>query len=285
MNRLVKILLFAFAFSFSFARAQDTIPQSDSIEIVQDEGPLVPVDPISDSLAKFIPAYDIYKSWDTINIHPYKYDLTKISDSTNLLLCEGSVTGYCTPFMSKVNSDFGQRRRVFHYGIDIDLEKGDSVRCAFDGRVRIAKRSKSYGFVIIVRHKNGLETIYAHLSKLLVKINQEVEAGDVIALGGNTGHSTGPHLHLELRYKGEPLNPNDVIDFRKEALKSDTLIICKERFKYLAEARKMRYHTVRKGDTLSGIARRYGTTVSALCRLNGIKSKTLLRVGRKIRVR
>lgn len=279
--------LFIFAIHFFPAKAQDThsLTPERSGEIIQEEDSLVPVHIIlSDSMVKLIPAFDIYKSWDTINIHPYKFDLTKKCDSAALLLCEGSVTGFCTPFISKINSDFGQRRRIFHYGIDFHLQKGDSVQCAFDGKVRIAKRSRSYGFVVVVRHKNGLETIYAHLSKILVKINQEVISGETIALGGNTGRSTGAHLHFEMRYKGEPLNPNDVIDFQKDALKSDTLIICKERFKYLAEIRRAKYYTVRKGDSLGRIAQRYGTSISKLCKLNGIKQKSIIRPGQRLRV-
>jgi len=160
---------------------------------------------------------------------------------------------------------------------------GDEVKAAFEGVVRIAHYDGDYGRVVVIRHNNGLETLYGHLSQFKVKEGEKVEAGDVIGLGGNTGRSTGSHLHFEVRYLGEPINPNEVIDWELGYLCSDTLHLNAEHFEYLVEVRKRKYHTIRRGDTLSGIARRYGTSVGNLCRLNGIRSSTTLRIGRKIR--
>ena len=162
------------------------------------------------------------------------------------------------------------------------------MRCAFDGKVRIKKRSRTYGYVVVVRHYNGLESLYAHLSKAIVDSNQIIRAGDVIGLGGNTGRSRGPHLHFEIRYLGAPINSEDIINYQTGKLISDTLRLSKQNFQYLEEIKKLKaakYHKVRSGDSLSRIAARYHTNVTRLCRLNGISKKTVLRPGRRIRVR
>ncbi len=189
---------------------------------------------VNDSLRRY-PAYDLYCTWDTVVIHPYHFEPCTFIDTTIISLTGDFSCEYVQPRAGKVNSNFGtrgKRRKVAHFGIDIDLEKGDTVVAAFDGMIRIAKKNKSYGNVVIIRHRNGLETYYAHLSKLLVKADQWVNAGDVIGLGGNTGHSTGSHLHFEIRYKGLPLNPNDVIDFANDRLVSDTIVMTPNNFEY-----------------------------------------------------
>jgi hypothetical protein len=150
--------------------------------------------------------------------------------------------------------------------------------------VRITQYDRrGYGHVAVVRHASGLETIYGHLSKKLVAQNQPVKAGDAIGLGGNTGRSTGSHLHFEVRYRGEPFDPNYIVDFGACALRQDTLVLTKENFEYLVELRKAKWHTVRSGNTLGHIALRYHTTIHKLCELNHITRKTTLRIGRKIR--
>jgi len=229
-----------------------------------------------------VPSYETYKFWDTLDVHPYISDLTRLPD-TFLINMTDTNDYYHHPIYTKVNSDFGWRKWKYHYGIDLDLNTGDSVFSAFDGKVRIVKKSKSYGKVVVVRHNNGLETLYAHLSKINVEVNQDIKGGDVIGLGGNTGRSTGPHLHFEMRYLGGAINPNDIIDFKSGQIKSDTLTISSELYSYLHDVRKVRYHVVRKGDTLGHIARKYGTSVSRLCKLNNMTSKTVLRIGRRIR--
>lgn len=269
----------------------DTVPY----EIDEDE-----MADFNDSLILF-PAYDLYCNWDTINIHSPKFDVATLKDSSYILcLYDESSCGYYHPFSGRVTSDFGPRKRRYHYGIDIDLETGDKVAAAFDGKVRIAKKSKSYGNVVVIRHSNGLETYYAHLSKINVEIGQEVFAGDNIGLGGNTGRSRGSHLHFEVRYLGQPINPNNLISFNDKKLLADTLCLNKKTFAYISDAKKValkqggkgavtykngvKVYTVRKGDTLSGIARRYGTTVSNICKKNGIKSTAILRLGQKLKV-
>jgi hypothetical protein len=249
----------------------------------------------NDSLISF-PAYDLYCGWDTVNVHSVKFDVATLKDtSRDILLFDENSCGYVHPFEGKITSTFGPRKKRYHYGVDIDLETGDCVAAAFDGKVRIAKKSKSYGNVIVIRHANGLETYYAHLSKINVQIGQEVYAGEVIGLGGNTGHSRGSHLHFEVRYMGQPINPAELISFDEHKLISETLTISSKTFDYLAAAKKAaaksmasrgksKIYVVKKGDTLSSIARKYGTTVSVLSKKNGIKSGVKLRLGQKVKI-
>jgi murein DD-endopeptidase MepM/ murein hydrolase activator NlpD len=188
------------------------------------------------------------------------------------------------PVENVITHDFGPERYGWHYGVDMRVAYTDTIVSAMDGVVRLTKYDKrGFGRVVVIRHAQGLETIYGHLSKAYVTANQPVKAGEPIGMGGNSGRSTGPHLHFEIRYLGEPLNPHDFMDFDHFQLKYDTLVLTRASFEYLVELRKAKYYTIKSGDTLSGIAVRYHTTVSKLCALNGISSKTILRVGRKIR--
>ena len=115
----------------------------------------------------------------------------------------------CSPLIRKLEmtSKYGMRDGRKHFGVDFRLNIGDTVCSIFCGKVRVAKLDEAYGYVLVVRHYNMSETVYAHLDKILVAVDQEVKAGQMIALGGNTGRSSGPHLHFELRYKGFPINP------------------------------------------------------------------------------
>lgn len=233
----------------------------------------------------------IFENWDSLSIHIPKTDFSNMTDTIYLPLIEEGKE-YILPHFNPVISRFGWRRYRYHYGIDTKNSTGDNIYCLFDGIVRIAKRNRTYGNVIIVRHYNGLETFYAHCSKLLVEANQEVKAGDLIALVGNTGRSTGAHLHFETRYKGAAFNPEYMIDFENEKLISDTLIITKETFNYLRSGNSSSsvsssgtdYYRIRSGDTLSTIARKHGTTVATIKRLNGLKSD-FIREGQRLRVR
>jgi murein DD-endopeptidase MepM/ murein hydrolase activator NlpD len=195
---------------------------------------------------------------------------------------------YYHPFKGKVTSRFGYRRHRFHYGIDIDLVTGDQVVSAFDGMVRVVKYDKGYGNVVVIRNDNGLETVYAHLLRAMVDTNEIVKAGDVIAFGGNTGRSTGSHLHFEVRYLGSALNPESIIDFENFKLLSDTAYLTQSNFHYLHRIKADKnatYHIVRSGDNLSRIAKRYHTSVNKLCYLNGINQNSILRIGQKVRVK
>ncbi|HKK38594.1 MAG TPA: M23 family metallopeptidase, partial [Cryomorphaceae bacterium] len=223
-----------------------------------------------------------YCSWNTDRVHPYKNDLRFMTDTVLLVLAPDSCD-FVSPYTGRKTSDFGYRRYRYHYGVDIKLYQGEEVKSAFEGVVRIAQYDGDYGKVVVVRHHNGLETLYAHLSKLNVKEGDKVEAGDVVGLGGSTGRSTGSHLHFEARYKGEPIDPNALIEWETGYLCHDTLAVNQEHFEYLVEVRKRKYHKIRSGDTLSGIARRYGTSIRNICQLNGIRSTTTLRIGKTLR--
>jgi murein DD-endopeptidase MepM/ murein hydrolase activator NlpD len=225
-----------------------------------------------------VPAALLYSSWNNNFVNPYNIDLEKKPDTTII-----DLKGYVHPIAGRITSNFGWRRWKWHYGIDLKLNVGDTLRSSFDGMVRIAKRSRSFGNFVVIRHNNGLETIYGHMARLMVSPNQSVKAGDVIGLGGNTGRSTGPHLHYEIRYMGNSINPNDIVNFDSCKLKIDTLKLCQNHFAYLTEIRKIRFHVVRSGDTLWKISRRYGVSIPELCRLNKISRKKILRLGQRIR--
>ena len=202
-----------------------------------------------------------------------------------------------------VTSRYGWRKGRMHYGIDLNLTTGDTVYSSFSGRVRYAKfNDGGYGNLVVIRHYNGLETYYAHLSKIDVFPNQLVEAGQPIGLGGNTGRSFGAHLHYEIRFYDLPINPELVVDFEKGELLDENIFIHKGLFKPVSQVNPAnqdaalaapverpvntaKYHKIRRGDTLSEIARKHRTTVSKLCKLNGMRETTILREGRTIRVR
>jgi murein DD-endopeptidase MepM/ murein hydrolase activator NlpD len=224
-------------------------------------------------------------AWDNKWINSGHFDSNKMMDTINIPIIDPLKNSkFFMPFKNYISSGFGPRRWLFHFGMDIKLQVGDSVLAMMDGLVRVVKYDrKGYGNVVVIRHAQGLETIYGHLSKVLVISNQKVRAGELIGLGGNTGRSTGSHLHFETRYHGEPFDPNYFIDFENYKLKRDTLMLTRANFEYLVDIRKAKFYTVRKGDTLGHIARRCHTSVKTLCALNRISGKTLLRPGRSLR--
>ncbi len=170
------------------------------------------------------PAREYYGDrWNTEHVRINSDPAPSGTVTLNLLPAETS--NFVMPFCGKILSEFGPRSGRMHTGIDIKLEKEDPVYCAFDGMVRLAKDYGSYGKVVVVRHANGLETLYSHLNSIAVKLNQRVRAGDRIGGGGKTGHAQGEHLHFETRFKGEPFNPRLVVDFEKCRLKSETLAL------------------------------------------------------------
>ena len=275
------------SFPLDYTICSDTISKvtPDTVPYVVEEDELE-----TDSLS-FFPAESLYCLWDTVNIHSPKFNFKELNESEReLTLCNQQSCGYVHPFLGNVTSSFGPRKRKFHYGMDIDLETGDQVVAAFDGKVRIAKKSSSYGNVIVIRHANGLETYYAHLSKINVEVDQNVYAGQAIGLGGNTGRSRGSHLHFEVRYLGQPINPTEMISFDERKLIADTFCLSKKTFNYYDDVYKMAHkstkhkiHVVKKGDTLSSIAKKYGTNVKSLAQKNKLKAKSTLRPGQKLK--
>ncbi|MDN5204907.1 M23 family metallopeptidase [Fulvivirgaceae bacterium BMA10] len=246
---------------------------------------------VSEELAvggDWIESHDYYMIWDSKKVNPYKFDGAKLKDTIDITL-EDHIAGYqwMVPITeTKINSAFGFRRYRWHYGIDLKLNRGDTVRATADGVVRMAQYDRwGYGHYVVLRHKNGLETLYGHFTRRLVRVGQEVKAGTPIGLGGSTGRSTGNHLHFEVRYKGHAVNPIEIFDFEKDSLLRTTYELTPKSFEYIKEASKRIYHRIRRGDTLSRISRRYGVSINTLCRLNGIRRSTILRIGRRLRVR
>ena len=224
------------------------------------------------------PAYGLYPEWS--NAYAHRYTNVTLPDSFRIDLSE-----FCMPTThTKITSKFGPRRRRMHYGIDVKVYIGDTIRAAFAGKVRVVKnqgRRTGYGKYVIIRHDNGLETVYGHLSKQLVSENQYVEAGEVNGLGGNTGRSSGSHLHFETRFLGQAINPAFMFDFEKQDIVADSYLFVKKGIRRTgtAIASGMEYYKVRRGDSLSRISKKTGVSVKTLCKLNGITTKTTLRVG------
>ena len=231
----------------------------------------------------------ILEGFDTMAIHLPKLDASTLSEPIMLELPKFS---WPTPVTARTSSHFGPRRRRFHYGLDLAQPTGEPIYAAFDGVVRISKRNKSYGNLVIIHHANGLETYYAHLSKRQVSAGDHVKSGDIIGLCGNTGRSFGSHLHFEIRYMGNAMNPEDVLDCSTHDLVSHTLTLTSDSFRKVSKSGKgvsgsgatNGWYRVRQGDTLEKIARRNGTTVKRLCQLNGISQNKTLRVGERLKV-
>ena len=258
------------------------------------------------------PEFDIYtEGWDSRLVNCYAgvdVPQTAVIDVSNFHM----------PHPGYITSPYGYRRRFrrMHKGVDLKLNIGDTVRAAFDGRVRVKNfERRGYGNYLVVRHTNDLETVYGHLSAFLVEPGQYVKAGDPIALGGNTGRSTGPHLHFETRYMGYAINPCAIFDFANQTTHTDTYTFDKRTYqearnydpaantqyaqRYMRENPPRPYsrrnhgnnndapatYRVRRGDSLSRIASRHGTTVNRLCRLNGITTTTKLQIGQRLRLR
>ena len=220
------------------------------------------------------PASFLYPEWSNQYVH--KFDDVPFPDSLVILMKD-----FCMPTDStRITDKYGYRprRTRVHYGLDIKVLTGDTIKSAFDGKVRISRyERRGYGHYLVIRHPNGLETVYAHLSKKLVKENQIVRAGEPIGLGGNTGRSTGSHLHFETRILGKPINPAFMFNFPEQCAETDVYV-------YRKADNKEVYYKVKSGDTLTRIAAKNETSVSSICKLNGISRNTILRVGQTLRV-
>lgn len=255
----------------------------------------------ADSLKK-LPAHAQYLSWDNQNIWHQKRTIQFPLDSIIFQLVSEECDFAFPTEMGRQTSPFGPRWGRMHSGLDLDLETGDPVVSAFEGLVRISQWSDSYGNVVVVRHLNGLETLYGHLNERKVLSGQYVQAGDLLGLGGNTGRSYGAHLHWEVRYLGQAFDPAYLVIPSKRALKSPTFSLTQKKIDQPLVVRvapkaseepktgstnttTKKTYTVKKGDTLGSIARKNGTTVDKLCKLNGLKTSSVLKVGQKLRVK
>ncbi|WP_314786099.1 M23 family metallopeptidase [Segatella buccae] len=255
------------------------------------------------------PAAQLYDDWS----NRYAHRATQVPDSFRI-----DLRHFCMPTPSRVvTSNFGSRWGRQHKGLDIKVYIGDTIRAAFSGKVRVVKyEGGGYGKYIVIRHNNGLETIYGHLSKQLVAEDQTVRAGEPIGLGGNTGRSTGSHLHFETRLCGVALNPALMFDFRNQDVVSDFYVYIKSNYEHeSAEATRlrgkvgnggynrdevqgelannsnanfdssadMRYHKVKSGETLASIAEKRGVTIDTICKLNHITKGKAVRPGQILR--
>lgn len=287
MKLLIMLLLPVFIFPF-FPYAQrntdaiiDTLETSKGTailyknftwEYLQDEPVLMSMEDDSTGLFN--------AQW--INDQIFAYRLKPDSVRDTVLVLTSADRKFTLPIYGKLFRGF----TYSHKGLDIKLNKGDTVKAAFDGVVRYAKYNRGgFGNLIIVRHYNGLETYYGHLTKILVKVNEMVRSGDEIGLGGSTGRSRGPHLHFEVRYKDIPVDPLRMIDFDHEKLISNSFPVVKQVFypnNFTANAQVIR---IKSGDTIGKLAKKYGTSVKEICAMNKIKPTTTLKIGRSIRVR
>ncbi|MGL4412146.1 MAG: peptidoglycan DD-metalloendopeptidase family protein [Bacteroidales bacterium] len=250
-------------------------------------------------------ANELYEeTWSSTFVNPYGKNIS-LPDSIRL-----NCTEWAIPHFGHITSKFGPRRRRYHYGIDLKVQTGDPIYAAFDGKVRIVASAKGgYGKYIVLRHDNGLETVYAHLSEHAVVREQTVMAGDLIGYGGNTGRSTGSHLHFETRILGVPVDPLEIFDFQNKVAHRDIFTFYTRRGRQsstpygisFAQTKQsvrnsnvksttsthssgLATHKVKQGDTLGAIARRHGTTVNNLCKLNNIKPTSTLRLGQTLRI-
>lgn len=247
------------------------------------------------------PELDIYtEGWNSKAVNPFKE--SEVPDSKLI-----DVTGYFMPVPGQVTSNYGYRARFgrMHKGIDLAIKSNDTIYAAFDGKVRLtAYEAKGYGNYVILRHPNGLETVYGHLNKHLVKPDDVVKAGDPIGLGGSTGRSTGPHLHFETRFMGYAINPSAIFDFANQTTHTDEYLFDKKTYtkarnyapaQNLAKAEKenpyraanaeKNVYTVRKGDTLSSIARSYGVSATTLRKINNMGSSDVIKVGQVLKLK
>lgn len=260
-------------------------------------------------------------------------DLYEYGWNSNMVNCYGNmqvpdhavidVRNFSMPHPGYLTSPYGWRERFkrMHKGVDLHANIGDTIRAAFDGRVRITNyEAKGYGNYVVLRHYNDLETVYGHMTRIIVKPGQEVKAGDAIGLAGSTGRSTGPHLHFETRYMGYAINPAAIFDFANQTTHTDTYTFDKRTYQdarnfspqananYAAQynqanprraannassasgskgktSSQSKYVTVKKGDSLARIANNNNTTVDKICKLNGVTTKTKIQPGQKLRVR
>ncbi len=290
-----------------------------AIDTLDTANPLVKLVLYSDNTWKYVKDGNLLKqedyftkNWNNQAMDPYGVDFKSLPDKVTLWLVDNP-TDFCCPNQVKVFSKFGYRHKRRHQGCDLPLKTGDPVRAAFAGKVRISDWSRGYGNLIVIRHENGLETAYGHLSARNVKEGDWVSAGDIIGLGGSTGRSSGPHLHFETRYMGYAFDPEWLIDFETGTLRSGVFTLNKRYLnensnyvpeseqeeedillaevedreaeaKQAAEQAARQFHTIKSGDTLGALAVRYHTTVRQLCAWNGIKQTTTLRIGQRLRV-
>ena len=251
--------------------------------------------------------------WETTSVNPYQKPVEKLPDAWSIWLVDSLSQFHC-PYKGSIwpGGKYGPRKNRRHQGVDLPLTVGTPIYATFPGKVRVSRYSESgYGHYVVIRHENGLETFYAHLSEKNVAVGDWVNAGQVIGLGGSTGRSTGPHLHYEVRYQGFSFDPEWIVDFKKGTLRQRLFVLKKKYFGVnhadpqnfedeVPEEKKNEaakpattptsssgavYHVIVSGDTLYALAVRNNTSVASICRLNNITENTVLQLGQKLRIK
>ena len=201
-------------------------------------------------------------------------------------LCVLDMTTSIIPTESRrIAGHYGPRKHRMHRGVDLGLCHGEdrTIVAAFAGKVvkvRNQGRRKGYGRYVILDHGNGLTTLYAHLERWKVKVGDELQAGDTIGVGGNSGRSFGAHLHFEMRYNGIYINPETVYDFAEGTFRDISVTLDTDKLQeieaaYQKEIGKSKFYKVRRGDCLGKIAHKYGTSIEHIKRLNNLKSDNI----------
>lgn len=235
------------------------------------------------------PEIDIYtEGWNSKRVNPFSE--ASVPNSANI-----DIRGFVFPSKSnRLTSPYGYRAKFkrMHKGVDIGIKMNDTIYAAFDGKVRLTNfEARGYGNYVILRHPNGLETVYGHLNKFLVKPDQTVRAGQPIALGGSTGRSTGPHLHFETRYMGYAINPQAIVDISNRRAHGETYAFSKSTYtqgasgKTYASSKSSGTYTVKSGDNLTKVAQMNGISTRQLLRLNGLREEDPIRPGQVLRVK
>ncbi len=293
----------SFQSQFEPAKPLNPVVSEDTSSLDEGENEVLEVVDSMQIGDEWVKIADYFVIWDSRSINPYGMDPLEFNENIDLKLFDPAENRFWnTPVEGpRVTSNFGFRWGRWHTGTDIDLETGDPIYSTYDGLVRIVGFDGSgYGRFVMVRHYNGLETLYGHMSKPLVESGQIVKAGEILGLGGSTGRSSGSHLHYENRYEGNPFDTKYVFDWDNHQLRSDHFVLTSSVWDYrrggrpskneFEESEKPAYvrtllYRVKSGETLSSIAGRHGTTASALARKNSISVNSTLRIGQKIRIK
>ncbi len=303
----LRTLTLTFGLLFSICtHSQQVIPDSlnNEIECSEMDSLLSTIEDLpNDSLLSNDESF-YHNIWNSTQIRYPLSNLPPKDETITIRLAEPYDHPFVQPVKGKVISKFGHRGRRMHTGTDIRLNAGDTVRCAFDGKVRLAKRFSGYGNLVLVRHSNGLETIYAHLQSIKVNLNDTIKGGDIIGLGGRTGRATCDHLHFETRLFGEPFDSNKYIDFENCALRSNHVYYKNKQFEIDPDNFNKRpvienlptiaakvstkpnasKHVIRNGENLWTIAKKHNTTVKKLCATNNITAQKTLKIGSVLRL-
>ncbi|MBO7133412.1 MAG: peptidoglycan DD-metalloendopeptidase family protein [Bacteroidales bacterium] len=290
MKRMILIAVIAIVWQFSFAQGKtpvDTISRGNLTVILYNDKTwqYVDIQPSAVVSPKVDSSSITAQNWITNSVYAQKPDYARTKD-TCIIDFGGDINNYNFPVYGKIYSRFGMRSGKMHTGVDIELSDGDTVVAAFDGVVRFAGWNNSgYGNVVVIRHYNGLETLYAHLSAVKCSVNQKIKAGECVGLGGSTGRANGTHLHFETRLKDNAFDPELVFNVQTGVLVAEKIPIYPGNFDYMKYVDNSEYHVVKSGDTLYAIARKYHVSVKQICDLNGIKETSILSVGKRLRLR